>query len=301
MELLGSVATGVAVFSLLMAIFAPSLFPPPRVEALRAVALPRHRYERLVSAERPWWERLVAPLAGRIARRLPALERQVDAGLIVRAGLDPEVLTPAAVVAAKLVGAVSILLLGLALTPLFGAALLLALLPAFGAYIFPTEYLAARARRRKAQLLRELPDFLALLRPLAERKLLEGALSDVAGALDEASQGRHLLARHVRSALAAYGTRADLYEALRDIAVLHDLEELDELAAALGQTRHVGVGVPATLEASERSLREAERNRLLGSASTVQPKLAAILAGVYLPEFILLILIPLFISTLGRL
>jgi hypothetical protein len=59
--------------------------------------------------------------------------------------------------------------------------------------------------------------------------------------------------------------------------------------------------VPATLEATERSLREAERNRLLGSASTVQPKLAAILAGVYLPEFILLILIPLFISTLGRL
>ena len=40
---------------------------------------------------------------------------------------------------------------------------------------------------------------------------------------------------------------------------------------------------------------------LLGAASTVQPKLAAILAGVYLPEFVLLIVVPLFISTLGRL
>ena len=60
-------------------------------------------------------------------------------------------------------------------------------------------------------------------------------------------------------------------------------------------------GVPQTMEAAERSLRENERNRLLGAASTVQPKLAAILAGIYLPEFMLLIVLPMFISTLGRL
>ena len=55
------------------------------------------------------------------------------------------------------------------------------------------------------------------------------------------------------------------------------------------------------LEATERALRDNERNRLLGSASTVQPKLAAILACIYLPMFLLLILVPMFISTLGRL
>ena len=179
MELVGAVATFVAAFSLLMAVFGPSLFPPARVEAVRAVALPRHRFERLVSAERPWWERLVAPVAGRIALRLPALARQVDESLIVRAGLDPAVLTPAEVYAAKLVGSVAVLALAVALTPLFAAALLLALLPAFAAYVFPTEYLGWRARRRHAQLLRELPDFLAVLRPLAERKPIEEALSDV--------------------------------------------------------------------------------------------------------------------------
>jgi len=32
----------------------------------------------------------------------------------------------------------------------------------------------------------------------------------------------------------------------------------------------------------------------------VQPKLAAILAGIYLPAFVLLIVVPLFVSTLGR-
>jgi tight adherence protein C len=300
-ELLGTVAAFVAVFSLLMAVFGPSLFPPPRVEAVRAAALPRHRFERLVSAERPWWERLVAPLAGRIAIRLPALARQVDEGLIVRAGLDPAVLSPAEVYAAKLVASLAVLATGAALTPLFGAALLLALVPAFAAYVFPTEYLGWRARRRKAQLLRELPDFLAVLRPLAERKPLEEALADVTSALDEASGGRNLLARQLLSAIAAYGTGASLFDALRDVAAANDLEALDELAMALGQVRHVGAGVPQALEAAERGLREEERNRLLGSASTVQPKLAAILACIYLPMFLLLIVVPMFISTLGRL
>ena len=50
LRLVGALATFVAVFSLLMAIFGPSLFPPQRVEAFRAAALPRHRFERLVSS-----------------------------------------------------------------------------------------------------------------------------------------------------------------------------------------------------------------------------------------------------------
>ncbi|HYU50955.1 MAG TPA: hypothetical protein VEO91_13620, partial [Candidatus Limnocylindria bacterium] len=87
---------------------------------------------------------------------------------------------------------------------------------------------------------------------------------------------------------------------LADVAAAADLEELDELAAALGQARRTGKGVPDVLGEQERSLRESERNRLLGAASTVQPKLAAILAAIYLPEFIVLIVVPLFLSTLGR-
>ena len=66
------------------------------------------------------------------------------------------------------------------------------------------------------------------------------------------------------------------------------------------QSRRLGKGIAETLAEHERSLRDAERNRLAGAASTVQPKLAAILAGIYLPEFVLLVVAPLFISTLGR-
>ena len=299
--LISSILTGVAAFSLLMFIFDPWLFPPhPKLDAVRASVLSRERYERLVVAERPWWERLLAPVAARLGSAMPALASQVSERDIVRAGIDPATLTPAEVYAAKLLLGLGILGIAVALTPVFPLALIIGLPVAFVGYVFPTEYLGSRGRRRKAQLLRELPDFLALVRPLSESPGLERAMSTVSDELHAASEGENLLARQVRSAIAAYGAGINFYSALADVAAAADLEELDELAAALGQARRTGKGVPDVLAEHERSLRESERNRLLGAASTVQPKLAAILAAVYLPMFLVLIVVPLFLSTLGR-
>ena len=300
MELFGAAATALSVFALLMAIFGRELMTPRRLDAIRAVAIPRHRYERLVSADQPLWERVLAPIATRLAARAPAFASQVSDREIIRAGFDPAVITPAEIYAAKIVLAAAILAAGVAMSPLFSAGLLLALPLAFVGYVFPTEYLGTRAKARQAQIARELPDFIALVRPLAAKHGLEHAVADVSDALHEASAGSNLLARQIRSAVAAYGTGADLYTALRDIAAASDIEALDELAASLSQSRKLGKGVAETLAEHERSLRDAERNRLLGAASTVQPKLAAILAGIYLPEFVLLVVLPLFLSTLGR-
>ena len=123
----------------------------------------------------------------------------------------------------------------------------------------------------------------------------------MADELHAASNGENLLARQIRSAVAAYGTGTEFYRALADVAAASDVEELDELASwRSAQARRTGKGVSDVLAEHERSLREAERNRLLGAASTVQPKLAAILACVYLPMFIVLVVVPLFLSTLGR-
>jgi Flp pilus assembly protein TadB len=299
-ELFGAAATALAVFALLMAIFGRELLTPRRLDAIRAVAIPRHRYERLVTADQPLWERVLAPIATRLAARAPAFASQVSDREIIRAGFDPAVITPAEIYAAKIVLAASILAAGIAISPFFSGGLLLALPLAFVGYVFPTEYLGARAKSRQAQIARELPDFLSLVRPLAAKHGLEHAVADVSDALHEASAGSNLLARQIRSAVAAYGTGADLYTALRDIAAASDIEALDELAASLSQSRKLGKGVAETLAEHERSLRDAERNRLLGAASTVQPKLAAILAGIYLPEFVLLVVLPLFLSTLGR-
>ena len=97
LTLLGALAVGLAAFSLLMAVFAPWLAVPARDDVVRAAGLPRERYERLVSAERPAWERALAPVAGWIGRRVPALASQVSERDIVRAGLDPAALPPAEV------------------------------------------------------------------------------------------------------------------------------------------------------------------------------------------------------------
>jgi len=285
---------------MLMAIFLPAIAVPKRLDAVRAAALPRERYEKLVSSERPWWERVVAPVAGRLARSMPSLASQVNEATIVRAGLDPASVSPAEVYAAKLVLGGGILLAGITLSAVVPILFLVALPAAFAGYVFPTEYLAYRTRKRQAELLRELPDFLALVRPLAAKSGLEHAVAEVSDALHEASGGQHLLAEQVRSAVAAYGIGSDLFDALRDIAAAADLEALDELAASLGSSRRLGKGVSEVLAEHERSLRDDERNRLVGSASMVQPKLAAILAGIYLPEFVLLVIAPLFIGAIGR-
>jgi Flp pilus assembly protein TadB len=300
LPLLGALATSAAVFSVLMAIFLPAIVVPKRLDAVRAAALPRERYEKLVSSERPWWERVVAPVAGRLARSMPSLASQVNEATIVRAGLDPASVSPAEVYAAKLVLGGGILLAGITLSAVVPILFLIALPAAFAGYVFPTEYLAYRTRKRQAELLRELPDFLALVRPLAAKSGLEHAVAEVSDALHEASGGQHLLAEQVRSAVAAYGIGSDLFDALRDIATAADLEALDELAASLGSSRRLGKGVSEVLAEHERSLRDDERNRLIGSASMVQPKLAAILAGIYLPEFVLLVIAPLFIGAIGR-
>jgi Flp pilus assembly protein TadB len=301
LALVGAIATSIAVFALLMAIFIPVMATPRRLETVRAAALSRERYERLVTAERPWWERLVAPVAGRLARWMPSLSSQVNEATIVRAGLDPASVSPAEVYAAKLVLGVGILLVGIAVSAVVPIVFLIALPAAFVGYVFPTEYLGYRTRKRQAELLRELPDFLALVRPLAAKSGLEHAVAEVSDALHESSAGQHLLAEQVRSAVAAYGIGSDLFEALRDIATAADIEALDELAAALASSRRLGKGVAEVLAEHERALRDDERNRLLGSASMVQPKLAAILAGIYLPEFMLLVIVPLFIGAIGRL
>jgi Flp pilus assembly protein TadB len=300
LPLVGAIAMSIAVFSLLMAIFSPWIASPIRLEAVRAAALPRERYEKLVTAERPWWERVVAPVAGRLAKAMPSLASQVNEATIVRAGLDPASVSPAEVYAAKLVLGGGILLAGVTLSAVVPIIFLVALPAAFAGYVFPTEYLGYRTRKRQAELLRELPDFLALVRPLASKSGLEHAVAEVSDALHEASGGQHLLAEQVRSAVASYGIGSDLFDALRDIATAADLEALDELAASLGSARRLGKGVSEVLAEHERALRDDERNRLLGSASMVQPKLAAILAGIYLPEFVLLVIVPLFIGAIGR-
>ena len=283
-----------------MALFAPWLAVPARDDAVRAAGLARERYVRLVSAERPAWERVLAPVAGWVGERVPALASQVSERDIVRAGLDPAALPPAEIYAAKLVLGIAVLAVGLALSALVPIVLLVALPVAFVGYIFPTEYLGWLGRRH--------PVSCAASCPISWRSFDRSPSGTPSSARcprwPTPSTGRATAATCLASRSAARSPpTAPASTCTQPSATWgpRRLEELDELAGSLAQARHLGKGVGEVLAEHERGLRDGERNRLLGAASTVQPKLAAILAGVYLPEFVLLIVLPLFLSTLGRL
>ena len=62
LQVAGTLAVAVAVFALCVAVFGQAAATPRRLDAIRAASIPRAQYERLVSAEVPLWERILAPV-----------------------------------------------------------------------------------------------------------------------------------------------------------------------------------------------------------------------------------------------
>ena len=70
------------------------------------------------------------------------------------------------------------------------------------------------------------------------------------------------------------------------------------MIGTLVQGRRLGSGLDDGLKDHEVAARAAQRNQATAEASRVSTKLLAILAAIYLPEFVLLIMIPLFLGLL---
>jgi len=62
----------------------------------------------------------------------------------------------------------------------------------------------------------------------------------------------------------------------------------------------MGTGLEQTLRDQELMVRTNQRNRSTAEAARVGTKLLGVLAGVYLPEFVILIMIPLFWGIIQR-
>ena len=295
-------ATALAVFGLLMAVFggcahdpAPTRRGPGGRDPAPAVRAAGHRRAAV-------WERLLAPVASRLGRAaMPAFASQVSARDIVRAGFDPGDAHAGRGVRGEArprprdsrygPRAHAVLRRRAAAGPAIGLRRL----------CLPDRVPRLPGEARKAQMVRELPDFLALVRPLARSPGLEQAdRRRVATSSMRRRTGENLLARQIRRPSPRTAPARLL---CRDAPTSRprptsrsSTNWRPRSPVAQGPAR----GSPDVLTEHERSLREAERNRLLGAASTVQPKLAAILAGIYLPMFIVLVVVPLFLSTIGR-
>ena len=90
--------------------------------------------------------------------------------------------------------------------------------------------------------------------------------------------------------------QAGIRAALSEMRAVNDRRKI----ASLSQSKRLGSALDEVLKDHETAARAAQRNQATAEASRVGTKLLAILAGVYLPEFVLLIMIPLFLGIVQR-
>ena len=242
----------------------------------------------------PLWERLARPVLAPLARRVSSRWAGLDESALRRAGIDPEQLSVEELLALKILGGLLGAVLLLALSVLAPAAVVLLPATSFGGFVAPSVVVTRRRLARRRRILRELPDLVGLLKAFVSAGIpLEQALH-----LISAQQGRgpepNLLAAEVRQALSDYGLGLSLEEALEAMARRTGIEEVEMLAAALAQGKRQGAGMERILRDQETVVRLQQRNRAAAEASRVGNRLVGVLVLVYLPEFMVLIMIPLF-------
>jgi tight adherence protein C len=278
----------------LAAAAAPAMTAPAGAELARLSTLSTAEITRRQARERPLWERLLRPWLDSVGPRVRPQWSGMSETDLRQAGLDPRDITLADVMALKLLGAVMGAAAVMAAGLLVPGALILLPGAAFAGFIAPSVVVARRRSARRARVLRELPDLVALMRAFVTTGVpLEQALHLISLQLGEETSG-HLLAAEVRTALSDYGLGTSIDTALDALGERTAVTEVGILVAALSQGKRQGAGMERILRDQETLIRMQQRNRVVAEASRVGNRLVGVLVLVYLPEFILLIMVPLF-------
>lgn len=265
---------------------------PTEVARLSTLS-PREIVERRQQG-RPPWERLLDPLVAGLARHLRPRWAGMSTDELRRAGIDTDRFGVTDLLAVKLLaagGSAAVVLAAATVAPT-----LVLLLPAasFSAFMAPSIVVTRRRLARNRAMLRELPDLVGLLKAFVSAGIpLEQALHLISAQQAGASEP-NLLAAEVRRALSDYGLGMSIERALEAMGTRTGLEELQLLAGALAQGKRQGAGMERILRDQEQVVRLAQRNRAAAEASRVGTRLVGVLVLVYLPEFMVLIMVPLF-------
>ena len=239
-------------------------------------------------------------LLRRLASRLGLGARWVSRQDLVEAGIDPEVFTPAEATALKLLLAAVTGGVCLAMVAALPGTLVLAPAAAWAAFVAPSLYIGRRRARRRAEVLGELPDLVGLLRAFTNASVpLEQALHLISGQLIQANPG-NILAAELSLALGQYGLGETIGTSLERMADRVGVDELRTLVAAIAQGKRLGTGMELILRDQELLVRMAQRNRATATASQISTRLMGVLVGVYLPEFVILVMLPLFWGVMLR-
>ena len=266
-------------------------------ELIRATTLSPVEWRLRQQRAQTWYQRWLRPMVLLWGSRLHLRPSRLDPMYLVQAGLDPEHLDGmefrvirllSGLSGAALAGLLAVLISGsFALIPLFG----------WAGYIAPARLLAARRHRRQTALHRELPELVSMVRAFTGAGMpLERALH----VLSANERGDRGLRQEIRLALGRYGLGLSIEQALQEIGPRTGLDDVTTLVAALAQSKRIGSGLEATLRDQELMVRMNQRNRATAQAAAVSTKLLGVLGGIYLPEFVILIMIPLFWGIMQR-
>ena len=296
--MLGAVCAGLAcLFGLQAVLTFLSPASSSSRELIRASTLSPVEWRLHQQAQLDWYQRWLRPMVLLWATRLHLRPARIDPLHVVQAGLDPERLDGTELrgirLMAALAGAVTGGLLGLFVSGSFALIPLLA----WVGYIAPVRAIAARRRRRQATIQRELAQVISLIRAfMAAGMPLERTLHVISGS----SRPDGILKQEIRRALGRYGLGLSIEQALQEIGPRTGVDDLSGFLAALSQAKRAGSGLEATLRDQELMVRMNQRNRATAQASAVSTKLLAVVGGIYLPEFLILIIVPMFWGIMQR-
>jgi len=291
--MVGALAASLATFSLLYGLVGirHGLGISDR-DLVRISTLSPLEYRAYRERHRSVYDRWLRPLVLLWGHRLRLRPIRVDRLFLIQAGIDPDRFDGLELRVLKVGSAAVATAVTLAVG--VGASSLLVLLPlaAWSGYVAPTWYLAQRRRARQDQVRRELPDLVGVVRSfIAAGVSLERALHLISSQSSDRRFERNVLASEVKVALGRYGLGATIEQALEELAQRVGVDEVVLFIGAVAQGRRLGTGMDQLLRDQELLVRLGQRNRATAEASRVSTKLMGVLAAVYLPEFVVLIMI----------
>ena len=295
---LGSLCAALACFAGLQALFgiAPRVHPSGAA-LIRASTLSPLEWRLHQHNHEGWYRRWLRPIALLWGTRLHVRPARMDPLYLIQAGLDPEELDGVEFRVMRLMSALAGAVIACLLAVIASVGLALVPLLAWAGYIAPARVLAGRRRRRQDQVHRELPQLISMIRAFTVAGMpLERGLH----LLSANTSPDSILKKEIRIALGRYGLGLSIEQALHEIGPRTGVDEVAMFVSALAQSKKAGSGLAATLRDQELMVRLSERNRATAQASSVSTKLLGVLGGIYLPEFVILIMIPLFWGIMRR-
>ena len=295
---LGSLCAALACFAGLQALFgiAPRVHPSGAA-LIRASTLSPLEWRLHQRNHEGWYRRWLRPIALLWGTRLHVRPARMDPLYLIQTGLDPEELDGVEFRVMRLMSALAGAVIACLLAVIASVGLALVPLLAWAGYIAPARVLAGRRRSRQDQVHRELPQLISMIRAFTVAGMpLERGLH----LLSANTSPDSILKKEIRIALGRYGLGLSIEQALHEIGPRTGVDEVAMFVSALAQSKKAGSGLAATLRDQELMVRLSERNRATAQASSVSTKLLGVLGGIYLPEFVILIMIPLFWGIMRR-